>query len=94
VVVATPDGGCNPTAAQVAKVTPFVGGAQPPATKLLSEKGWPIWAARHFFQSTSQLEKLACGRFSDINSAAAGKRRGFCRLRRATVCAAQVRQAD
>jgi hypothetical protein len=32
--------------------------------------------------------------FSDINSAAAGKRRGFCRLRRATVYAAQVRQAD
>jgi hypothetical protein len=31
------------------------------------------------------LEKLACGRFSDISFAAAGKRRGFCRLRRATV---------
>jgi hypothetical protein len=39
------------------------------------------------------LEKLACGRFSDISSAAAGKRRGFRRLRRATIQAAQVRQA-
>jgi len=27
------------------------------------------------------LEKLACGRFSDINFVAAGKKRGFCRLR-------------
>jgi hypothetical protein len=27
------------------------------------------------------LEKLACGRFSDISSVAAGKKRGFCRLR-------------
>jgi len=27
------------------------------------------------------LEKLACGRFSDIASVAAGKRRGFCQLR-------------
>jgi len=25
--------------------------------------------------------KLACGRFSDINFVAAGKKRGFCRLR-------------
>jgi hypothetical protein len=40
----------------------------------------------------SQLEKLACGRFSDISSVAAGKRRDFCRLSRATVQAAQVRQ--
>jgi hypothetical protein len=31
---------------------------------------------------TSPLEKLACGRFSDIGSVAAGKKRGFCRLRR------------
>jgi hypothetical protein len=56
-------------------------------------------------QAVRQLEKLAClptpcglretgGRFSDINSAAASKRRGFCRLRRATVYAAQVRQAS
>jgi hypothetical protein len=29
------------------------------------------------------LEKLACGRFSDNARLAAGKRRGFCRLRRA-----------
>jgi hypothetical protein len=27
------------------------------------------------------LEKVACGAFSDINSVAAGKKRGFCRLR-------------
>jgi hypothetical protein len=31
-----------------------------------------------------QLEKLACGRFSDISSVAADKRRDFCQLRRAT----------
>jgi hypothetical protein len=29
------------------------------------------------------LEKLACGRFSDISFGSAGKKRGFCRLRRA-----------
>ncbi len=29
----------------------------------------------------SQLEKVACGAFSDIGSVAAGKKRGFCRLR-------------
>ena len=28
------------------------------------------------------LEKLACGRFSDITPLTAGKKRGFCRLRR------------
>jgi hypothetical protein len=28
------------------------------------------------------LEKLACGRFSDNSFIAAGKKRGFCRLRR------------
>jgi hypothetical protein len=27
------------------------------------------------------LEKVACGAFSDISSVAAGKKRGFCRLR-------------
>jgi hypothetical protein len=27
------------------------------------------------------LEKQACGRFSDIGFVAAGKKRGFCRLR-------------
>jgi hypothetical protein len=27
------------------------------------------------------LEKLACGRFSDIGFVSAGKKRGFCRLR-------------
>jgi hypothetical protein len=31
---------------------------------------------------TGPLEKLACGRFSDISSVAAGKRRDFCQLRR------------
>jgi hypothetical protein len=31
--------------------------------------------------SLSQLEKQACGRFSDIASVSAGKKRGFCRLR-------------
>jgi hypothetical protein len=31
----------------------------------------------------SELEKLACGRFSDISLGSAGKKRGFCRLRRA-----------
>jgi hypothetical protein len=30
-----------------------------------------------------QLEKLACGRFSDSSFVSAGKKRGFCRLRRA-----------
>jgi hypothetical protein len=35
------------------------------------------------------LEKPACGRFSDIGSVAAGKRRDFCRLRGAMVYAAQ-----
>jgi hypothetical protein len=28
------------------------------------------------------LEKVACGAFSDISFVAAGKKRGFCRLRR------------
>jgi hypothetical protein len=32
-------------------------------------------------------------RFSDINSASAGKKRGFCRLRNRTIGAAQVGQA-
>jgi hypothetical protein len=27
------------------------------------------------------LEKVACGAFSDISPVAAGKKRGFCRLR-------------
>jgi hypothetical protein len=31
--------------------------------------------------SPDQLEKVACGAFSDISFAAAGKKRGFCRLR-------------
>jgi hypothetical protein len=29
----------------------------------------------------SQLEKVACGAFSDIAFVSAGKKRGFCRLR-------------
>jgi hypothetical protein len=36
------------------------------------------------------LEKLACGRFSDISFVASRKKRGFCGLR---IMAAQVRQA-
>jgi hypothetical protein len=31
----------------------------------------------------SQWEKVACGAFSDIGFVSAGKRRDFCRLRRA-----------
>jgi hypothetical protein len=31
--------------------------------------------------SYGPLEKVACGAFSDINFASAGKRRDFCRLR-------------
>jgi len=30
--------------------------------------------------SSNSLEKVACGAFSDISSAAAGKKRGYCRL--------------
>jgi hypothetical protein len=32
----------------------------------------------------NQLEKVACGAFSDISFVAADKKRGFCRLRTAT----------
>src|SRR5689334_21172206 len=39
---------------------------------------------------TSQLEKPAYGRFSDISSAAAGKRCDFCQLRGAELRAAQT----
>jgi hypothetical protein len=31
------------------------------------------------------LEKVACGAFSDIGLVSAGKKRGFCRLRRVDV---------
>jgi len=47
----------------------------------------------HNFYSPSSLEKLACGRFSDISCVFAGKKRGFCRLRPATIGASQARQA-
>jgi general secretion pathway protein G len=43
--------------------------------------------------SHSSSEKPACGRFSDISSASAGKGRNFCQLRRPEVHAVQVRQA-
>jgi hypothetical protein len=42
-------------------------------------------------ERASQWEKVACGAFSDISSASAGKKRGFCRLRNATIGASQVR---
>jgi hypothetical protein len=32
---------------------------------------------------SSLIGKTACGRFSDIGFVAAGKKRGFCRLRKA-----------
>jgi hypothetical protein len=40
------------------------------------------------------LEKLACGRFSDIGFVAAGKKRGFCRLRRGGSCVASATDAE